>query len=322
MPLLKAAWSLWPESEAEANEQLLEPTGGIYIGARGSDVLEGSMLSARTHDLDHELLDAAESRRRFPALTIDDEMRTLYEPLAGILFPQRCIGAHLTLAERHGAELHFEERVSGWTLPSDESNGVTVTTDRGTYTANKLVVSVGAWLPKLVPELRLPLIVERNPLFWFEPVARPEIFAADRLPVWIMELDADHAFYGFPALPGQGVKVARHHGGGPVDPDAIDRVANDTDEAKVRGFIRRFMPLADGPCLDSRVCMYTNTPDFNFIVGLDPRDPRVVLASPCSGHGFKFSNVIGVICADLALTGSTSFEISFLSPGRFSGASA
>ena len=321
VPLLKAAWALWPEIEAEANEKLLEPTGGIYIGARGSDVLEGSMLSARTHGLDHELLDAAESRQRFPALQIDDEMETLYEPLAGVLFAQRCISAHLELARRHGAELHFEERVSGWRLLPGESNGVTVTTDRGTYTAAKLVVSVGAWLPKLMPELRLPLIVERNPLFWFSPAARPEIFASDRLPVWIMELDADHAFYGFPTLPGQGVKVARHHGGGPVDPDAIDRVANDSDEAQVRGFIRRYMPLADGPRLDSRVCMYTNTPDFNFILGLDPRDSRIVLASPCSGHGFKFSNVIGVICADLTLSGTTAFDIDFLAPGRFSIAS-
>ena len=314
VPLLKAAWQLWPEIEQESGAHLLEVTGGNYIGRAGSDVLEGSMLSARTHRLAHELLDADESRRRFPAIQIDDDMQTLHEPLAGALFAQRCIAAHLELARRHGAELQFEERVTGW---QHEGTGVTVTTDRGTYTAGRLVVSVGAWLPKLMPELHLPLVIERNVAFWFEPVAQPEIFAPDRLPVWIMEVDAEHAFYGFPTLPEQGLKVARHHGGRPVDPDTLDRQASAADEQVVRDFTSRYMPLANGRRLDARVCMYANTPDENFVVGLHPGDPRVIIASPCSGHGFKFSVVIGVICADLALSGATAFDIDFLAPARF-----
>jgi sarcosine oxidase len=329
VPLLKAAWGLWPRIEAEAEDHLLEVTGGMYIGRAGSDVLEGAKRSAQMHGLAHELLDAQESRRRFPAIEIADDMQTLHEPLAGALFAQRCIAAHLKLAQRHGADLHFEERVTGWSMDAAGGRGVTVTTNRGTYSAAKIVVSVGAWLPTLMPELRVPLVIERNALFWFEPAAQPEIFAADTLPVWIMELDGDYAFYGFPTLPeqpaangiaatpAQGVKVARHHGGGPVDPDTIDRAANDGDETAVRDFIRRYMPLADGRRLDSRVCMYTNTPDFDFVLGLDPLDERVVIASPCSGHGFKFSNVIGAICADLVLKGTTDFDIDFLSPGRF-----
>lgn len=314
VPLLGAAWKLWPEIEQESGAHLLEVTGGNYIGRAGSDVLEGSMLSARTHGLAHELLDADESRRRFPAIQIDDDMQTLHEPLAGALFAQRCIAAHLDLAGRHGADLRFEERVTGW---RHNGAGVTVTTDRGTYQAGKLVLSVGAWLPKLMPELRLPLVVERNVAFWFDPLAQPEIFVPDRLPVWIMELDADHAFYGFPTLPDQGLKVARHHGGRPVDPDTLDRQATDADEQVVREFTSRYMPLANGRRLDSRVCMYTNTPDENFVVGLHPDDPSIVIASPCSGHGFKFSNVIGIICADLAISGATAFDIDFLSLARF-----
>jgi len=208
-----------------------------------------------------------------------------------------------------------------------------VTTTRGTYHAAKLVVAAGAWLPKLMPDLapalHIPLEVERNVAFWFEPTARSEIFQRDRLPVWIIELDAEHAFYGFPMLPqqpaadgvaatpAQGAKAARHHGGTPVDPDTIERSASVADEATVRAFLRRYMPLADGQRLDARVCMYTNTPDQNFVLGLDPRDERVVLASPCSGHGFKFSNVVGQMCADLALSGSTYFDIEFISPARF-----
>ena len=338
VPLLKAAWALWPEIEREANDHLLEVTGGLYIGRAGSDVLDGAVLSAQTHGLAYELLDADESRMRYPALQVADDMHTLHEPLAGLLFAQRCIAAHLRLAIRRGAELHFEERVTGWTLDQGEGRGapgggVTVTTTRGTYHAAKVVFAAGAWLPKLMPDLApvlgVALEVERNVAFWFEPASRPEIFQRDRLPVWIIELDPEHAFYGFPMLPeqpaaegvaatpAQGAKAARHHGGAPVDPDTVDRTASDADEVTVRDFLRRYMPRADGRRLDARVCMYTNTPDQNFVVGLDPRDERVVIASPCSGHGFKFSNVVGQICADLVLSGTTAFDIDFLSPARF-----
>jgi sarcosine oxidase len=332
VPLLRAAWDLWPEIERESGEHLLLKTGGVYVGREDSAVLQGSLASARRHELEHELLSAEEARRRFPALELDDDMAMLHEPLAGILFAQKCVAAHLDLARRHGADLHFEERVTGWKSARANSvpnAGIRVTTDRGTYTADRLVLSVGAWLPKLAPELHLPLTVERNVLFWFQPRARPEIFTPDRLPVWIMEVDDEHAYYGFPTLPAeqptntgagmpaQGAKVARHHGGPPVDPDQIDRRATDADEQVVRGFMETYMPLANGRQLDSRVCMYTNTPDSHFIVDLHPDDQRVVIASACSGHGFKFSNVIGRICAALALDGRTSFEIGFLSLRRF-----
>jgi sarcosine oxidase len=331
VPLLKAAWALWPDIERDADDHLLEVTGGLYIGRAGSDVLDGALLSARQHGLDHEIVDAQESRRRWPAMNVDDDMQTLHEPLAGLLFAQRCIAAHLRLAERHGAELHFDEAVTGWAV--DAGGGVSVTTTAGTYSAARIVLAAGAWLPKVMPQvesrLGVPLMVERNVAFWFEPAERPEIFERDRLPVWIMELDPEYAYYGFPALPeqpargaaaatpAQGAKAARHHDRRRVDPDTVDRVANDDDEATVRTFLRHYMPLADGKRLDARVCMYTNTPDENFVLGLDPADERVVIASPCSGHGFKFSNVVGVICADLALTGHTDFDIDFLSPARF-----
>jgi sarcosine oxidase len=314
VPMLRAAWELWPRIEAEAGgEQLIQVTGGLYVGRQGSAVLDGALKSAQTHGLAHELLDADEMALRYPMLQLDDDMDALHEPLAGILFSNKCIDAHLTLAERAGAELRFEERVSGW---SSDGSSVSVTTDRATYHADKLVIAAGAWLPKLVPELDLPLSVERNVLFWYEPARSPELFEPDQFPVWILESDDEHAFYGFPNVHSQGVKVARHHGGRPADPDAVDRDASDSDERPVREFIKRYMPRANGRRLDSRVCMYTNTPDFNFILDFHPDNERVVIASPCSGHGFKFSNVIGSIVADLALTGRTSYEIGFLSLER------
>ncbi|MEP7158817.1 MAG: N-methyl-L-tryptophan oxidase, partial [Chloroflexota bacterium] len=318
VPLLRAAWEMWPRIAEEADRELMLVTGGLYAGRRGSAVLEGALASAQQHGLAHEMLGAQETRERFPALTVDDDMQTLHEPLAGILFAQRCIAAHLELAARHGAELRFEERVTGWQADGD---GIRVTTNLGSYTGAKLVVAAGAWLPELAPELKLPLTVERNVNFWFEPVASPELLSPARLPVWIVELDDEHAFYGFPMLPaeaglGEGAKVSRHHGGTSVDPHAVDREARPEDEAPVRDFIKQYLPLANGPRLDARVCMYTNTPDFNFVLDFHPADSRVVIASPCSGHGFKFSNVIGRVCADLALDGQTSFDIDFLSIRR------
>jgi sarcosine oxidase len=314
VPLLRAAWDLWPQIEAESGQELLLKTGGLYAGRRGSAVLDGALLSAQQHDLPHELLDAGEAGRRFPALRLDEDMAALHEELAGLLYPERCIDAHLTLAERHGAELHFEERVTSW---SSTGGGIEVWTDRATYSCERLVLAAGAWLPGLLPDLELPLTVERQPLFWFEPAGSPELLTPDRLPVYIVEIDAQYAYYGFPLLPNQGVKVARHHGGRRTDPDTDDRQATDADEAEVRRFIERYLPTAGGQRLDGRVCFYTNTPDYNFIIDLHPADPRVVILSPCSGHGFKFSSVIGVIAADLATEGGTRYPIEFLSLKRF-----
>lgn len=317
VPLLRAAWQLWPQIEQLAGAELLRVTGGLYCGRRGSAVLEGSLASAREHELPHELLDAAEARRRYPALELDDDMAALHEPLAGILAAERCIAAHLQLAERDGATLQFDERVTGWSARNGEP--ITVTTPRGTYAADRLILAVGAWLPGVAPELELPLQVERQALFWMAPVAEPELLEPERLPVYLVELDDDRAFYGFPTLPGQGAKVARHHGGEITDPDTVRRTVDAADEQPVRDFLAHYLPLANGRRRDARVCLYTNTPDLNFILDFHPQHERVIICSACSGHGFKFSNVVGAIAADLATAGRTDHEIGFLSLGRFDG---
>lgn len=317
VPLLRAAWTGWHELEELSGENLILETGGLYAGVRGSDVLEGAINSARTHELPHELLDADEVNSQFPAFHLDDDMQALHEPLAGLLYPERCIKAQLELARTAGADLRFEERVQHWSAGA-RNGPLRIVTDKGEYEAERLVLAAGAWLPALVPDLNLPLEVERNVLFWFEPGAsKADVLGPDRMPVYIIELDDTHAFYGFPALPDQGLKVARHHGGYPVTPDSIDRRATANDEAPVREFTNRYLPGDAGRRTDSRVCMYTNTPDRNFIIDFHPAHPRVVIASPCSGHGFKFSNAIGMIAADLATEGGTDFDIGFLSLERF-----
>ena len=312
VPLLRAAWSGWRELEHDTGRSLLLQTGGLYAGRAGSAVLDGARLSAETHDLPHRVLDAQSTAAAYPALRLEPDMLALHETMAGLLYPELCIETHLDLAGANQAELHFEERVTAWgTGPQIE-----VVTEHTSYTCDRLVLAAGAWLPQLAPELQLPLTVERNVLFWFDP-RQPELLTPERLPVYLVEVDEARAFYGFPLLPGQGAKIARHHGGRPVDPDTVDRDASPADEQPVREFAERYIPAAAGRRLDAKVCLYTNTPDFNFILDTHPADARVVVCSPCSGHGFKFSNVIGRINADLALTGGTDFDIEFMSLGRF-----
>jgi sarcosine oxidase len=310
VPLLRRAWTLWRELERASDESLLTETGGLYAGPPNGELVAGALKSARTHDLEHEVLDTAALRERYRLFEWPDGWQAVFDRQAGWLAPERCIETHLRLAEQSGATLRFDEPIEGWEPTRD---GVRVTTARGTYDAKQLVIAAGAWTGRLAPSLAPDLSVERNVLFWFEPTAERDAFA--RLPVYILD-DTDRLFYGFPYLDGQGVKVAGLHFGDKADPDTVDRTASAKDEERVRSWLRRRMPLANGKRRDAKVCMYTNTPDANFIVDRLADNPNVVVASACSGHGFKFSSVIGEILADLVLDGATSHAISFLSAGR------
>jgi sarcosine oxidase len=310
VPLLRRAWALWRELERDSGERLLTQTGGLYAGDPHGELVTGALESARGHRLEHEVLDAAALRERYPLFDWPEGWHGVFEQQAGWLAPERSIETHLRLAERRGATLRFEEPIERWTSTRE---GVRVTTASGTFEAKHLVIAAGAWMSQLAPSLAPELSVERSVLFWFEPAAERDAFA--RLPIYIVE-DTDRIFYGFPYLEGQGVKVAGLHFGDRADPDTVDRTASARDEERVRAWLRRRMPLANGARRDAKVCMYTNTPDAHFIVDRLADDPNVVVASACSGHGFKFSSVIGEILADLVLEGETSHPIGFLSARR------
>ena len=306
VPLLRRAWDLWRELERESGETLLTQTGGLYLGRPDGDLVEGALLSARTHSLEHERLDAADLRRRYPLFRIDDDWIGIYDVQAGWLAPERSIETHSRMAERHGATLRFDE-AARWERDGD---GVRVMTGRGTYYAERLVLTAGAWMPELLPELAPHLWIERNVLFWFEPKDRVAEFAA--LPVWILE-DTDRMYYGFPYANEHGFKLAGLHFGDRVDPNTVEREPRPLDEERVRTFLRRRLPEADGERRLAKVCMYTNSPDGHFIIDRLP-DAPVAYASACSGHGFKFASVVGEIVADLATRGSRAPE--FLEPAR------
>src|SRR5947207_5478750 len=310
VPLLRRAWVLGRDLERESGETLLTQTGGLYAGDPNGELVAGALKSARTHQLEHEVLDAAALRKRYPLFEWPDGWQGVFEPQAGWLAPERIIETHLRLAEENGATLRFDEPVERWESTHD---GIRVPTATGTFDAKQLVIAAGAWESQLAPSLAGELSVERSGLPLFEPTAERDAFA--RLPIYIVD-DTDRIFYGFPYIEGQGVKVAGLHFGDRADPDTVDRTASGRDEERVREWLRRRMPLANGKRRDAKVCMYTNTPDANFIVDRLAGHPSVVVASACSGHGFKFSSVIGEILADLVLDGETRHPIGFLSADR------
>ena len=315
VPLLMRAYELWEQIEHDSAMQLLTLTGGLMIGQAGSHTLEGSIHSATRYDLPHELLDAAEIRRRFPPLQVADSFRALYENKAGFVHPEQSVSAHIQQAELLGADLHFEEPALHWEARDDH---VLVRTARGRYTAERLIIAPGAWAPELLADLDVQLTVERNILFWFEPVAGITAFLSDRFPIYIWETAPGVQLYGFPAQAGPpgGVKVALFHSGSVCTPETIDRQVHGHEIEHMRSMLAEHIPWLNGTLLETATCMYTSTADQHFIVALHPHHANVVVASPCSGHGYKFASVMGEILADLATLGSTRHPIGLFDPRR------
>jgi sarcosine oxidase len=314
VPLLLRAYELWEQIERETGETLLSLTGGLMLGAPESQAVAGATRSAREHGLDFELLDSAEIRRRFPPIHAEEGTVALYERRAGFVRPEASVAAHLGRAAQLGAELRFEEPALSW---EETAGGVRVTTARGSYEAGRLVIAPGAWAPELL-RLDVPLRVLRQVQLWIEPKGGAEPFLPDRFPIFIWDAGPEQTFYGFPHQPGTpGVKVALHGGGEPCTPETIDRTLRPTDVAAVREAVAERLPALRGPVLDAVTCMYTMAPDEHFIIGMHPRHRQVVVASPCSGHGFKFASVVGEILANLADEGATRHPIALFDPGRF-----
>lgn len=303
VPLLRRSYELWRRLEADTGRHLLQITGGLMIGAPDSAVVSGSLASARAHGLAHELLEAAEIRRRFPPLTPRQETVAFYEREAGSLLPEEGIRAHLEVAARAGARLQFDERVEDWRVVP--SGAIEVTTTRGRYESGRLVLAPGAWAASLFKLDWLPLEVEPQMLYWFDPEHGAAPFAPDRFPIYIWDLGGGVQFYGFPADDRQRVKVA------------FFRSAK-IDEASMRGVLEPCIPaLARGRLVESVSCKYTLTPDRHFIIDRHPDHPQVVIASPCSGHGYKFATVIGEMLADLVIDGATLHPLGLFAVSRF-----
>lgn len=316
VPLALRSYELWEQLERDTETQLLTITGGLFIGARDSDVVQGSLRSAQHHNLAHELLDAKEIQRRFPALRPGADDWAVFEEKAGFLRPEAAVAAHLGLAARHGAELHFEEPISDWTVAA--SGTVRVTTAKATYEADHLVIAPGAWASGLL-KMPLPLHVRRHVMAWFDPPDGISQFRAGRFPIYIWQINADVTFYGFPATDCDhcGVKAALHSGGDICTPEIIERKIQKRDIDEIRNQLAVCIPALNGKLLHAATCMYTLTPDEHFVVSQHPDYSQVTIACGFSGHGFKFTPVLGEALADLATEGHTKYPIDFLSAQRF-----
>ncbi|HET9693151.1 MAG TPA: N-methyl-L-tryptophan oxidase [Steroidobacteraceae bacterium] len=314
VPLVRRAYELWRELEQQSGAHLLHLTGSVDASTAEDAIAAGALRVCTRFGIDHELYTGAELSLRFPGLQLPADHVALYQPEGGFLASERCIETHVRCARDAGAEIHEHERVLGWDVTSA---GVRVRSDSDEYLADRLIVAAGAWLGELVPGLASLARPERQVLGWFDPIV-PEHYAHGRFPVFNVAVE-EGRFYGTPVFGVPGFKVGRyHHLGEQIEtPDDWDREPNADDEAALREFVERYCPDAAGALLAAKTCMFTNTPDEHFIIDTLPAEPRVVVASPCSGHGFKFSAVVGEILADLVTDGTTRHDIGLFRLSRF-----
>lgn len=313
VPLLRRAYQLWDELERQSDQQLFHRVGLLEAGPPDGIVVPGVLQSAQQHQLRVETLAADDVHRRFPGFRIPEGYAAVYEADAGYLLVEECVRAAAALAQRQGAELSVGENVVAWQVRDGE---VEVMTDRGRYTAARLVVAAGAWAGTALDFLRPRLRVVRKHLHWYATSGNA-YSRESGCPTYLFELPGG-VYYGFPEIGEPTVKVAEHSGARePVDDPLSDpRQVDPEDRRRVDAFVAQCLPQATGPVVRHAACFYTLSPDEHFLVDLHPDHPQVAYVAGLSGHGFKFTSVLGEVLAELALQGKTELPIGFLSARR------
>jgi sarcosine oxidase len=305
VPLVRRAFERWYDLEQRTGRHLLTECPCLSIGPPEGEVVTGVLAAAREHALAVDRLLSTDLRTRFPQFRFDDQYLGVLERDAGFLYVEDCVLAHLDAAWALGATIQPEELVTAWEA---HDGGVTVTTTRDTYRAGRLVLTAGPWVGRLLGDRGRRLRVMRQAILWFGTANEAE-FRRDRFPIFLADVPGG-PFYGLPAIDGRGLKVARHYGAPELDsPDEVKRAVRPADERPARKFLAAHIPDAAGPLRYAQTCMYTLTPDRHFLIDLHPDYPNVAVAGGFSGHGFKFSSVVGEILADLADTGRTCWPI-------------
>ena len=307
VPLLERSYELWAELSKGIGREIYHETGLVYFCPESSPVMKGILESARIHGIHLEKLSDQK------LATLSDRYRrptdcvAVFEPKAGYLEVENCILGYAKLAKELGARILPNEKAISW---SATDTGVEVVTDKGTHRADHLVVATGAWSDRILKDLGLPLKVLKKTMFWFP--TNDSYLESNGTPCFFYETPYG-VFYGFPKTDASGMKFAEHSGGTPTEnPDSVDRCLNPEELANATRFLKDNLPGMSDQLLSYKTCMYTMTPDENFILDFHPRHKNVAFAAGFSGHGFKFSSVIGEILCDFALNGSTSHPIEFL----------
>jgi len=316
--LAQASFPAWKAIEEESGETLYARTGGFDFGTPGTPSLDAFFACLDNAEIPHEKLTRAEAAERFPQFQLDEGMVGLYQADAGIMAASKCVLTHIRLAKQYGATVLDQTPVTKITA---HQNSVEVQTANETYTAGRLVLTAGAWMKRLLSTLGLdlPLTILRCQPCYFEG-SPAEDYCPGKFPIFIGHLQPTfgRATYGLPDYLGSGLKIAFHGGQRCDAPSQINYTPDVEEEAKVRAFLHRHIPgAANGRMVDTQICLYTNTPDEHFIIDRHPEYPHIAIGSPCSGHGFKFSTVIGSILSDLALKGETTHDISLFNLSRF-----
>ena len=315
--LAKDTYPLWLETEAALGERLYVKTGGVDFGPADDPTFRATKAAVRDSGINHEMLSADEAARRFPQFHYADGGEVIYQPDSGFIRASKAVLGHVALARRHGAVIKQHTAVSDINISRDS---VLVMTAAGSYDAAKLVITAGAWAGAMLRSMGvdLPLVPLRCQLNFLAPT--PDDYAADQCPVWITHVRTTHpeSVYGIPAYDGSGFKIAFHGGTAQSHPSDIDRSPDAQNVAGLRAFMRRYIPrLADAPLSESRICLYTQTPDEHFIIDHHPEHAHVAIGAGFSGHGFKFSAIVGKMLSDLALDGHTPHNDSLFKLSRF-----
>ena len=312
VPLVQQAYTLWAELEGAAQVRLFHATGGLMIGTPHGAVVSGTLRAARTHGLAVQTWTAAEIRQRVPALRPGPGMVGVFEPRAGVLTPEQAVSAMLTLATRLGATLSFDDPVLEWQTTGDE---VTVRSAGTELRAAAVVLAAGAWMPQVAREAAPPLTIERQVQYWY-PTAGDPRFTPGALPVFLVEAPDGQTLYGLPDQ-GRGVKLAQHHGGQFVSVDAVSRDVGDDERLRFHALASRWIGDLPPTPAETSVCLYSNTPDGDFVLGRHPGMSCVYVCSACSGHGFKFAPAIGEAVVTELVDGVVVEGLAPFRPSRF-----
>ena len=310
VPLVRAAYGYWRELEQVSGKRVLHVTGGLDIGPPGSWIVEGSRRSCIAHNLDYAELGGAEINRRFAGYRLPVSMRAIYQPEGGYVLSELAIQEYVRAAQELGTDVMEQVRVRGWSRR--QGSTIDVDTTKGRFATKRLVVTAGAWVARLCPELRVLCRPERQVMLWTDPL-EPEVFDPTRFPVFNMEAPSGR-FYGYPNHDGEGFKIGKyHHLRQQVeDPEQVDRECHRKDESVLREGIEAYFPLASGPTRRMAACMFTNTPSGDFILDRYTEESDIFVAAGFSGHGFKFCSVVGKVMADFCQDRAPAWDI-----GRF-----
>jgi len=309
VPLVRRAFDHWRQLGDESGKTLLETPGVLMVGREGSKVLRGMRESAMLHGIPIEDIARDDFAQRFPGFLLPPDMTSTFEPGAGFVHVEAAVRQMTGLAVQAGATLYQEETVLSWQA---KPHAIEVITDKRRINTERLVLTAGPWIKDLLGKLNLPLQLHKMMMLWFSPHNKP----APNQPGFGYDLPGGF-YYGLPQVSPYGIKVGKHVAEDPIDhPDSFDRTLTQRHLEPISRFVKAYLPFLSDQVTRHASCIYTMTPDEHFIVDQYPSDPRVVFASSCSGHGFKFAPVIGEILADLCLNGSTELPADFLRLGQ------